>query len=223
MTTWTILTGSKTTEGSIKNWINHADVPASTIVGEAEALIFQRLRVLSMMTLLESTLASGASTIDISTLGYLSPKSFFFYGDHRQQVTFRQHEMFEISRVYDDSTPPVLEEGTPTDYTHNRSTIYFNLKVNETHYYRHWYYARPTALSGSNETNILTDDYPHILTAACLHRAFKWRKDDARAATELKELMGYIDVALVDSDMAFETAEYNPYWHQDGGLGYGTY
>ncbi|MCP5014630.1 MAG: hypothetical protein GY938_05025 [Ketobacter sp.] len=217
--TWTVLTSDKDTEGSIKNWVNHASVPSTTIVTQAEALIFQRLRVLKMLALLEGTLAADATDYDISSLNYLSPKSFYFYGDNAGQVTFRNLEMFEISRVYNDDTPPTLEEGTPSDYTHDRSTIYFNMKADAIHYFRHWYYAKPVALSGSNETNLLTDEYPHLLLAACLARAYKHRKDEARAKGNLEEMIAYIDQAMVESDMALETSEYNMYWNQDGNTG----
>ena len=214
MTTWTILTGSKSTDGSLRQHVNHSSLPVERIIAEAEALIAQRLRVIGMLQLKEDSGVLGASTIDVSADRYLSPKTFRWYGGHDQQVTFRQLEMFEIAKAYDDSSPPVLQSGTPTDYTHDRSTIYLNVKCDAVHYYRHWYYQKPEPLSASNLTNLLTDTYPHLLLAACLHRAFKWRKDNSRAAAEFQEMVAYIDTAHLDSDMAFETAEYNMYWNQ---------
>ena len=43
--TWTVLTGSKDTEGSIANWVNRSDLPTTNILLEAEAWIYQHLRI----------------------------------------------------------------------------------------------------------------------------------------------------------------------------------
>jgi len=211
--TWTSLTGAKTVTGSIKSWVNHSSIPVEEIVPEAEALIFQRLRSIKMQKLSSGTLASGDSSIDISALRFLSPRMLKFYGTHSYAPTFYQLELFEEQRLYDATTaPPTLLEGSPTSFTHDRSTIYFNVKANETHYYRLWYYERPEPLSDSNDTNLLTDDYPHILRQACMSLAFEYRKDEGRSDKALQKMAAYIDQAMVESDMAFEGSEYQLYW-----------
>lgn len=212
---WWTLTANKGTEGSIKNWVNHSVVPVETVITEAEALIFQRLRVISMLTLLEGSLSDGDQTIDISALRFLQPRSFYLTGDYQQKVTLRQQEVFELALAWD--TDGTLAEGTPTDYMHNRSTIYLNREADATIPYRIWYYAKPVPLSESNVTNLLTTDYPHILREACLAVAYQFRKDSTRRGEALQALAAYIEMAQVDSDMANETAKYEMYWNEDHG------
>lgn len=214
--TWTSLTADKDTEGSIKQWVNHARVPSETIVTEAEGLIFQSLRVLKMNVLATGSVLKDATSLDISGLRFLSPKIFRWYGERDGKVTFRKREMFEITLAFDDQATPELITGTPSDATHNRQTIFFNKKLDEDLRYRMWYYQKPLPLSASNDSNFLVEDYPHIMRSACLARAFAFRKDTMREDKELKKMIAFIEQAQIDSDMADETAEFNMYWNADG-------
>lgn len=45
---WTILTGPKTTNGSLASWVNYTKLDAVTIVAEAESLLYSMLRVREM-------------------------------------------------------------------------------------------------------------------------------------------------------------------------------
>src|SRR3989442_1526289 len=49
--TYTSLTGGKTVPGSIMSWVNYAKLDIEQVLEEAQAVIFQRLRVREMRNL----------------------------------------------------------------------------------------------------------------------------------------------------------------------------
>ena len=53
------LVATKTTAGSIKQWLNHDGVPSTTILEEAEAWVYQRLRIRQMITSSAGTLTTS--------------------------------------------------------------------------------------------------------------------------------------------------------------------
>jgi len=217
------LTAEKNTvedEGSIRDWVNHAQLPVDAIIEDAQNIIMRDLRVIEMRTLQTGTLAEGESEIDISDWRFLQPLSFRFVGTRTQAVTHRLQEIFEMSLTFDDSDPPQLNEGTPTDYMHDRSKIYLNYQADEDLTYRIWHYQKPEALSDDNPTNLLTTDYPHIMRQACIAMAYDYRKDAAKRDAALQLLSVFVERALVDTDMAAATAEYNMYAYDTDARGW---
>ena len=59
---YTTLVSDNTTNGSIKYWINYSRIDAAGILTDAQAWIYQRLRVRDMLQTADVTISSGAST-----------------------------------------------------------------------------------------------------------------------------------------------------------------
>src|SRR3990167_7987443 len=78
---YTTLTAAKTTSGSLANWVNRGDLATSAILTEAEAWIYQRLRVREMTTDEAFTFAISTSSTALSSLTgtFLDPIQFVPY------------------------------------------------------------------------------------------------------------------------------------------------
>jgi hypothetical protein len=69
---YTSLTASKSTTGSLANWVNYSRLDIPVILDEAQALIYQFLRVREMQSSFAFTMAVGASQAAAPT-GFLDP------------------------------------------------------------------------------------------------------------------------------------------------------
>jgi hypothetical protein len=70
--TYTSLIAAKGTAGSIANWVNYTKLDVSTILDEAQALIYSQLRTREMRSQRLFALTAGASKISLPT-GFLDP------------------------------------------------------------------------------------------------------------------------------------------------------
>lgn len=172
---WTTLTGSKDTEGSIKNWVARGDIPVTNILLEAEAWLYSRLRVREMVTIAEFTFDAGSHSEALPS-DLLDPIEFRPHGS-LDPLPYVHEATIEIQRQ-DDGT---LIEGTPTYWTIVGTTAYVNFQCEEDYAGRLMYYKQPAALASGNETNFLTTRYPTLLRVACMAFAFGHMKTwDAR-------------------------------------------
>jgi hypothetical protein len=208
--TYTVLTGSKETEGSIKNMINFADLPASTILTNAQSLIYSFMRVREMKQKITDTFTTG-DTDDSLPVRFQEPIAVHLIGNNKQELKIYPPDDFERMLGYETDTTDLLE-GAPSFCTINTSHILINVTCDDDYDYSMWYFSYPEALSATNETNFLTDRYPHILTAAIRHFAFDHRQADAKAATELKKCMGYIEKANIEADYVKGSYTFNQHW-----------
>ena len=135
---YTTLTGAKTVDGSIQQWINDSTVPASVILSEAEAWIYQFLRCREMRALGTGTIAATASTIDISSLNLLEPISFRRYGSDAGRIYLLDPQHFEerLSTQSDGS----LDSGVPDMAMVLDNTIHLNVQADAAYTYRLTYY-----------------------------------------------------------------------------------
>lgn len=194
MATYTTLTGLKTVSGSIANWVNRSDLPTTEILTEAEALIYETLRVREMQARATLTFALSTQTASLPT-GFLDPLGYrpYEWGDDLPFV----HE--NGLNEYRDSSG-TLESGTPSQWTIIGETAYVNVLPSEAFSGTLLYYKTPTALSGSNETNFLTSRYPSLLRYACMAKAYEHMKNDL-AASYLQLAMQSIAKANASNEM----------------------
>lgn len=210
---YTTLVGSKDTEGSIKYFVRHTEVPSDYILERAQDAIYQILRVREMVTRLDGTMLTDASTITLPT-DTLELIAVFRTGAYRGRIIMLDQEHFE-SRTAEDETG-VLYPGTPQFCTYDGTTLYFDCKADQDYPYRLWYMKKPALLSVSNETNFLTTRYGNILEAVCKHYAYAHRENDAKAATELESGMAYIYKANEEYDMFRQNIQTELYWSREG-------
>lgn len=184
--TWTILTGGRSTEGSIKNWVNNSLVPSSAILAEAEAEIYNRLRVREMLTLKEGTLGSGSYRIALPT-GYRAMYSFRFTGT--KKATLTKIPLYELEENFEYDADSNRATGKPETYAADGSYIWFDKKANEAYPYTYRYYqALPNLAEATNEGNFLTDKFPTLLRCACMYKAFQWLRNTREEMKYLREM-----------------------------------
>lgn len=195
MATYTILTGVKTTSGSIANWVNRSDLPVATILEEAEAYIYERLRVREMQAIATLTFAADGNTAALPT-DFLDPIEYRPY-NYGEPLLYVSETTLEAHR--DESG--VLFEGTPSRWAIIGDTAYVDVACSEAFAGKLMYYKRPTALSGSNETNFLTTRYPTLLRHALMGKAFEHMKDWTAAMQYLQMAEGKIGEAMATNDL----------------------
>lgn len=198
---YTTLTGLKTVEGSIKNWVNDSTIPADVVLTEAEQFIFTKLRVREQKVLYSGTVAAGETALSLATVAprFLEAISFRRAGDAAGRIYIRDVQYFEERLPTD--TDGTLFAGVPTECTIDASQIKFNCETDATYYLRLWYYERPVPLAEGNLTNFITDIHPRMLRHACLSAAYDFKKDLQQRDYHERLTMQLIEDANVQADI----------------------
>lgn len=192
---FTTLTASKATAGSIANWVNRSDLPTENILLEAEALIYETLRVREMQTRDNAfTFASGSQTEALPS-GFLDPISFRPY-EWGYPLPFVHEDT--LDEVRDSSG--VLQSGTPSRWSIVGTDAYVDVLPSADLGGVLLYYKTPAALSVSNETNWLTVRYPSLIRAACMAKAYEHMKDN-KANEQLQLAASLIAAASTSNEM----------------------
>lgn len=193
---WTVLTGTKTTLGSIANWLNRSDLPVENILLEAEAWIYERLRTIEMQTRNTAfAFASGSQTANLPAV-LLDPISFTPYG-HGCPLLYVHEEALQEQRASDG----VLTPGTPSRWTIIGEQAVADVSASQTMSGVLLYYARPASLSSANLTNFLTLKYPSLLRYACMMKAFEHMKDTPRTTQYVQLAMAALADAMRADDL----------------------
>jgi len=208
---YTTLVADTSTAGSIKNAINYGRIDAEGILEEAQAWIYQRLRVRQMVAAENVTIADEATTASFPT-GYLDPIHLGIPG-YVNTIRLKDAEWFRSHLGWDESA--ALPEGTPTYWCDIGTTIQFNTKADQAYTAKMVFFKKPTALSADNLTNWLTDRYPSLVRRVCLMFAAEARKEwDAMDRAEIRALQT-IDEIKVESDLAMRGLELDFGWEEN--------
>jgi hypothetical protein len=201
---WTTLTAAKTTSGSIANWANRGDLPTTNILLEAEAAIYERLRVREMMTIATLTFNAAANSASLPS-DFLDPIEFRPYG-RSSPLPYFHEQTIGMFRDEDGA----LEEGEASRWSIIGVTAYLDVAAESSYVGKLMYFARPTALSVSNETNFLTVRYPTLLRFACMAKSFEHMKLWAQAQTYLALTEAEIAKANATNE-SFRRSQHVPY------------
>ncbi len=189
---YTTLIGDKNTEGSIKYFVRHNEVPSEFILTRAQEAIYAQLRVREMRKKIEDTIALSASTIVLPT-DCLFPLLLYLPRHSAARIHIVHEHHYEPHTAT--QTDGTLPAGKPSICTFDATTLYLNKIADQTYYYRLWYIHRPDDLAAGNTTNFMTTRYSHILEAMCKHYAYAHRNDDANADKWLQIATAYITEA----------------------------
>lgn len=198
------LIAAKTTAGSIKRWVNYSQLDAEQIVLEAQALIWQTLRVREMRTeFSDLSLADGDSYKALPD-GFLDPISL---KDVTNNIDLRlvPEPNLVRSRVYESA---VLIDGTPQQYAIFGEKLQFECTYESAATLKLVGYKTPTVLSASNETNFLTSRYPHLLRVACVTQAYDFMSNMAKYQSNMTLLSALIEKTNAESDLSYRGAEF---------------
>lgn len=186
--TFTTLTGDKSVAGSIRSWQNYGKVDAEGVLEEAEAMTYQRLRVREMRSSTTLTIPAAAASIALPT-GFLDPLVLRDI-TNSCDIELRAEEWMESIRTW---TNGELDDGDPAFYGIYDELFQFDCKTTVEWQARALFYKRGAALSAENETNFLTDRYPHVLRMACLATAARFSHDDDMFAREQRLFEAKVD------------------------------
>ncbi len=195
--TYTILTGAKSQEGSIKYFAQHGTVPAGQILDEAQAYIYERLRAREMTATVAISASAAADTISLPT-GFLDPIKLQLDG-YPDPLEYLHETLLDKFRDEDGD----LYEGWPFEYAIWDEKIQFKWALDAALAGDFVYYKIPDALAAStNETNWLTDRFPTLLRRTCLMFSYEHRHRNAQFSTEAILVESAIEKANVAADMA---------------------
>lgn len=211
---YTTLTGSETTTGSLKYWLNYSRIDADGILDEAEAWIYARLRVRKMLATADVSISLAASTATLPT-GYLDPVHLCIPG-YVERIRNIDVERFRTELGWDTSAD--LPEGPPQRWVDIDSQMNFDHKADQAYTAKMVYYKTPTALSSSNETNFLTDRYPTLLRRACLMFGGEARKEYDLMDRNTVAALEMIDEIKGEDDFGLRGLELDYNWEPAHGV-----
>ena len=208
MTTYTILNGAKTVEGSIKYAVNHSTVPSASIITNAEAFIYSRLRVREMKALVTGTILAAASTVALPT-GYREAIWLGLGADYARNIPILDEDHYE--RITGFTSAGALNTGPPSYCRIGDTTITFDTVFDQSYTYRLHYYKTPTALV-TDTTNFLSTKYEHVLEAICKYFAYMHRENLVYADRWLQIGMAGIEQANVENDLHQQATRTEIHW-----------
>jgi hypothetical protein len=204
------LIASKSTPGSIANWLNSANLVsvAPTIVEEAEAFIYRRLRHFRMHQEVEDYLDPGDDSIEMPA-NYLEDRIFRLTGIYSQRLTRKTPEEVKDAYNYDGSGNRVPQQ--PMIYYNSADRLKMDSPADKPYTYELVYYAQPFSLSVTNVTNWLLQFYPRLFRCACMVGAAEFMKDSGvgnydRTYWE-QQAMDEIGTAQAESDRSVRSMQ----------------
>jgi len=193
-------------KGSIQYWINYARIDSESIIEEAQAWIYSKIRTRDMIAADDVSISSGASSASFPDR-YLDPLHLGIPG-FINRLRLKDVEWFRTCLAWDERA--ALPEGLPTYWCDFNSTINLNTASDQGYTAKMVYYRRPSPLSLTNTTNFLTSRYPTLVRRACLMFAAEARKEydlydrlEVRALQATKEAMEEDDLAKRGLEMDF--------------------
>lgn len=202
------LVAAATTTGSIKYHLNYSRIDAASIVDEAEAWIYSRLRVREMRATADVTISSGVNYASLPT-GFRDPIHFSIPG-YVERIQIKDEETFRSELGWDSSAD--LPDGPPQRYAIFDELLNFDHDPDQAYTGKMVYFKTPTALSSSNTTNWLTSKYPTLMRRVCLMFAAEERKEyDLMDRNEIKALE-MIEQIKKESDMSYRGLEMDFNW-----------
>jgi len=205
---YTTLIGDVTTVGSIKYAVNFSRIDSVSILTEAQAFIYSKLRVKQMTAVADIAIALS----DISApypAGYLDPLHLGIPGimpriRNRDIEWFRSHLGWDTSAIL-----PVAPANYFCDFN---NVLNFDTKSDAAYTAKMTYYRTPVALSGSVLTNFLTDRYPTLLRRACLMYAAEERKERELQQQLTVQILAMIDDIKAEDDLSKRGMEFDFNW-----------
>ena len=181
------LTSSVTTAGSIANWLNSGQLQsaAPTIVTEAEAIIYRKLRHWRM--LVENTTLKTATNVDYVALpdtgnSFLEMKSLYITGVNFKKLTMKTEQEVKAAYSYDGNGN--REQAQPSIYYVAVIAIggsqvpcaKFDTVPDQVYPLETVFYQQPVTIATAL-TNWLTNLYPRLLRCALMAQASEFMKD----------------------------------------------
>lgn len=198
---YTTLTGAKSLDGSIKNWVNNEAFSSTTVLEEAEAWIWNRLRVREMLTALDAvmTIGVGGATITLPS-DFMAMVWLGYRGQWTGKIRAVPIDELQDARQYDSSAGYALAQGQPFVYSLRGTVIEMPRAPDQAYTFREVYHARQAALSDSNQTNWLTVKAPRLIRQTCCAFAYEFMKNTDEKTYWLGMAQASVDELNAESD-----------------------
>jgi hypothetical protein len=202
--TYTQLVADKSTSGSIARWVNDSTIDSATIVLEAEAFIYRRLR----HRLMTNDSATGSMVIGqdnvLLPLDHIDTRKFIITGGVNWGYSILKKKILEdVWREYSYDATGARQQGAPTCFYTNPTQVKFNNAPDQAYSYQMAYYAQLTPLATSL-TNFITATYPRLMRCACMIFASEFIKDSGQGQFDrtywTQQALSEIQAAQAESD-----------------------
>ena len=208
MSTFTIMTGTKGVEGAIKTDVNHSLVASAIMLTQAQAWIYQRLRVRKMKTVATGTMTASQGVITLPTrykqgIDFkITPTGATLAASNLKR---KDLEWVEDRWTYDGTG--VRTNGRPRFWATSETDIVFEQLTDQAYEYRFRHFQSLPALSTDTETNFLTEDHPGLLHAANMFRSFAFLRNIPQRDYWHQVALAEINDANVADDLEREGEE----------------
>ena len=210
MTSYTVLTGTKATLGSIMNLVNDDRFSAVIVLNQAQQWIWERLRIREMLTEASGSLSTTLCTVALPTR-FKAPYHFQVIGNasnlgNQGELIFKTLAQLRNMYVWDSAGNRVV--SSPRFYSIDASFVQFDVKPDQAYPYNFEHYAELAVLAaGTNETNILTTKYLNLLYNVCAAKAYELLRRADERQYHLQLAAAEVIEANRDSDMSMETQD----------------
>jgi hypothetical protein len=168
------------------------------ILTDAQAWIYQRLRVREMRSSVQVPITLGQAYTTIPT-GFLDPVKMMMRDPPLRIFAMTEEQLME-NRIWEDAT--TLSDGTPTRYAVFDEAFNWEVLPDANYTCDLVYYKIPASLSALNPTNWLTNRYPLLLRTLCMGFAASYMKDYTEMKTQLGIADNMIDDIRVQDDLS---------------------
>src|SRR5215471_19937752 len=194
--TYASLVADKNTVGSIKYWINYSRIDSDTVLAEAQALIFQRLRVREMRTLDTSISVVATDYQKALPAHFLEARLLCSVPDNLEYKLRSGSEVMARRQFNADGT---LTDGPPQFFAIFDEMLQFEARFTTSQTLHLLCCKSPALLSGANPSNFLTDRFPHLLRTACLVQAADFMRNDTEYAKQTQRLEALVQATNAES------------------------
>ena len=193
------LVAAKSVAGSIASWVNYAKLDSVTVLAEAQAEIYDRLRVREMRTLDTSIVTAAGVAAYALPANFLDPVRPLTDDQGNSYVYKPMGELIR-RRNYDSSGAIIT--GTPGFCSVFDEKLQFDCAFATAGWrLQLMCFKSQPPLSSGNTTNFLTTRYPHVLRRACQTRAADFMDDEAAFARHEQKLESIIQAAMANNDL----------------------
>lgn len=184
---YSTLVGGKSVTGSIRSWQNYDKVDAEGVLEDAQAMIYQSLRVREMRLSHVMNVGTGEAAVDVPA-GFLDPMELRHLLDGSDLTQVDERDL-RNQRYWREG---LLQTGRPTYFAIMDEQLVFDTASDSIYTLELLYYGSRNPLSADTETNFLTRRYPHILRAMCLAMAAEFSHNSEDYARNLQRANGLI-------------------------------
>jgi hypothetical protein len=184
---------------TVANYLGRSDLTAQipTFISLAEIRLARQLRLRQMLKVVSSTTTAGDGTVGLPS-DFLGVRDFYVDVSPRQPLSYLSPSAFTRDARPHESGKPVFytQRGLEFELAPQPDTAYVVVML---------YYAKPTALSDTNASNVFMANCPDALLYAALLEAEPYIMNDARLAT-WTQLYSSAITSLAESDNSSEYA-----------------